>query len=637
MFSPSYYRRCQCTEPVIDDDGTPVLKEDGTPKLAHIGITCPKLGRKGHGTWYFNLELEPGENGKRQRVRRGGFATKEKAEAEAKRIYFEADAGTDVLSDETMGDFLNRWITTKETLARTTQHGYKDHLTNYLIPHLGHIKRRDLRVRHIDRIYQAIKKDNAERTLHQLRVQDLRQARDTAHATWVRASGKTEERRRARTAYLAANQALRDGKRGQRKITSAATMHRINDTLSSALTWGIKRESAFTKNWARLVELPPVTRPKPLVWTPERVAHWRKTGDKPGPVMVWTPELAGQFLDFTADDRLFALWHDFVFLGPRRGEMCALPEHEVNLDALWLHISTQTVDVAYQLYDESPKADSVRTISMSLESAEVNRRWLHHKRRERDTWSGQDAYTDSGRFFTRENGSPLHPDWVSRRFNRLVQLSGLPPVRLHDLRHLSATLALLAKNDIKVVQERLGHASRQITSDTYTSVLPEMMRAEAESTIAVVPRAVTYRVRRPLDVPDDAYQNGVAAIFAHGTRCSGNTWAVVAQARPDTPVLGEIHSTGKGQDHATDASLTWIRNHCADNSLEILKVDNLSTEIPEDQRPDFSLLRFLIARPESPDVSGWNPSQGPDGEPHPKRGSRSSKWSRPRKDSDEAA
>ncbi|MFI2367322.1 tyrosine-type recombinase/integrase [Streptomyces sp. NPDC018833] len=77
---------------------------------------------------------------------------------------------------------------------------------------------------------------------------------------------------------------------------------------------------------------------------------------------------------------------------------------------------------------------------------------------------------------------------MSRCFKRLVELSGLPPIRLHDTRHLSATLALLGKADIKVVQERLGHSSRQITSDTYTSVLPQLLTAEAESTSAVVPR-----------------------------------------------------------------------------------------------------------------------------------------------------
>ncbi|MEW2081025.1 tyrosine-type recombinase/integrase [Streptomyces sp. NPDC005283] len=68
--------------------------------------------------------------------------------------------------------------------------------------------------------------------------------------------------------------------------------------------------------------------------------------------------------------------------------------------------------------------------------------------------------------FTHENGEPIHPDRVSRRFKRLVELSGLPPVRLHDALHISASLSLLAGNDIKVVQEKLGHSARQITSDT---------------------------------------------------------------------------------------------------------------------------------------------------------------------------
>ncbi|MGP3926980.1 tyrosine-type recombinase/integrase [Streptomyces sp. 8N616] len=68
-----------------------------------------------------------------------------------------------------------------------------------------------------------------------------------------------------------------------------------------------------------------------------------------------------------------------------------------------------------------------------------------------------------------------------------MELSGLPPVRLHDLRHISASLSLLEGNDIKVVQERLGYSSRQITSDTYTSVLPQLARREAESITSANP------------------------------------------------------------------------------------------------------------------------------------------------------
>ncbi|MEW2121937.1 site-specific integrase [Streptomyces sp. NPDC005474] len=488
MSDISYFKRCQCKAPATDDAGEPIFKTDGSQKMKDIGQTCPKLTNKGHGTWYFAFDVDPGEGGKRQRARRGGFATKDAAKEKAVKVYRDAFGGTDVLSDTTVGEDLRSWLKRKRSLARTTRHGYEEHINLYLEPHLGHIRRRDLRLRHIEAMYDAIERQNALRLIHHAQVVELQEARDAAYTTWVRAAGKKEKRRAARRAYLDANAALREERKGKRKITSAATMHRINATLSSFLGIGIKR-GEYSTNWAQLVELPAAKRAKPLVWTPERVERWRQTGEKPGPVMVWTPEQTGQFLDFASDDRLYPLWHTFIFLGPRRGEMCALPWPEVNLTSRWLRISAQIVEVAYRVYGEPPKADSVRTISMSAESVDVLRAWRTTQEEERTEWSGVRAWTKSDRVFTQENGEPYHPDWISRRFKRLVELSGLPPVRLHDLRHISATLSLLAKNDIKVVQERLGHSSRQITSDTYTSVLPQLMTAEAESTIATVPRA----------------------------------------------------------------------------------------------------------------------------------------------------
>ncbi|MFI9391933.1 tyrosine-type recombinase/integrase [Streptomyces bauhiniae] len=602
MFQPSYYRRCQCKGPLKDKEGNPVLDADGNPKIGSIGTTCPRLG-KNHGTWSFYFELEPAEGGTRQRVRRGGFATKDDAKKKAKEIYDAAMAGSDVLSDEKCGDFFLRWIKAKRSLARTTRHGYEEHIQNYLLPHLGHIKCRDLRARHLDKLYSAIEKENAERILHRLRVDQLQKDRDAAHRAWVKAAGKTEERRAARRGFLDANAALREGKKGLRKVTSAATMHRINDTLSSALSWGIKREQLFARNWAQLVELPPVTRPKPLVWTPERVEHWKRTGEKPGPVMVWTPQLTGEFLDFAKDDWLYELWHSFIFLGPRRGEMAALPWTEVSLDALWLRISQQIVEVAYELYGEAPKANSVRTLSLSLETGGNLATFAAKQEQQRQAWG--DAYVESGRVWTHENGEALHPDWISRRFARLVELSGLPPVRLHDLRHLAATLSLLAGNDIKVVQEKLGHASRQITSDTYTSVLPEMMRAEAESVMAVVPRDVPFEVHSTLTIPEAAWQNDLAVFYAHGARQSGDSWAVGAQPQPNADLLGLISMVGRGQDDASNAAVKWIRDHCAAADLELVRVENFNDEYPEEQRADFSLVRLTIARSESPSKDGW--------------------------------
>ncbi|MEU3625808.1 tyrosine-type recombinase/integrase [Amycolatopsis coloradensis] len=60
---------------------------------------------------------------------------------------------------------------------------------------------------------------------------------------------------------------------------------------------------------------------------------------------------------------------------------------------------------------------------------------------------------------------------MSHTFTWLVAEAGLPPVRLHDLRHGAASLSLAAGNDLKVVQAMFGHSSIVLTADTYTSVL----------------------------------------------------------------------------------------------------------------------------------------------------------------------
>ncbi|MFD9792138.1 tyrosine-type recombinase/integrase [Streptomyces sp. NPDC059070] len=605
----SYYKRCQCKVPAVDEAGEPLVKDNGSPRMKDIGLTCAKLKDKGHGTWYFYFEGEPGKFNARGRVRRGGFARKDDAKAEAKKLLGAADAGTDVLSKVTVGEDLQTWIKRKKALARTTTHGYEEHIKLYLMPHLGHIKRRDLSLRHIETMFNAIEKENAERLIHHARVTELQEARVAAHQAWVRAAGKKEERRRTRRAFLDANAALREGRRGRRKITSATTMHRINATLSTFLTSGIKREE-YTKNYAQLIELPPATKHKPLVWTPERVEQWKKTGEKPGPVMVWTPEQTGAFLDFVKTDRLYAMWHTFVFLGPRRGELCALPWTEVSITDLRLRISAQIVEVAYRLYGEAPKQDSVRSMSMTEESGRLLSAWRSAQTAEHELWNGATAWVESDRVFTQENGEPYHPDWISRRFKRLVELSGLPPVRLHDLRHTSASLALLAKNDIKVVQERLGHSSRQITSDTYTSVMPELMRTEAESTLAVVPRAedLAYEALTPLGIPVRAFHSDLAVVYAHGTE-QGDLWTVKAKLTPRGQSLGEIQTRGRSQDQAADVAAKWIRDHCSNAELKILDTEILNSQLPEEQKTRVALVRFVIERSSPKRLSHWGQSE----------------------------
>jgi integrase len=88
--------------------------------------------------------------------------------------------------------------------------------------------------------------------------------------------------------------------------------------------------------------------------------------------------------------------------------------------------------------------------------------------------------------FTKENGRPLHPQTVSRSFEAALTEAKLPRIRLHDLRHTHAALALAANGHPKVVSERLGHATVSITLDTYSHAIPAMQEEAAERIAGLV-------------------------------------------------------------------------------------------------------------------------------------------------------
>ncbi|UXX94232.1 Arm DNA-binding domain-containing protein [Streptomyces sp. AD2-2] len=108
MFKDKTYKRCACKGPLTDKKGKPILNEDGSPKIGYLEKRCPKLKRRDHGSWYYSIEIPAGPGGKRRHPKKGGFKTQDQAAAEAAKAYREAMAGVDVLSDETVGEYLRR-------------------------------------------------------------------------------------------------------------------------------------------------------------------------------------------------------------------------------------------------------------------------------------------------------------------------------------------------------------------------------------------------------------------------------------------------------------------------------------------------------------------------------------------------
>ena len=90
--------------------------------------------------------------------------------------------------------------------------------------------------------------------------------------------------------------------------------------------------------------------------------------------------------------------------------------------------------------------------------------------------------------FCQQDGAPLRPDYVSRRFRRLAAEAGLPPRKLHEGRHTAASLARDAGNDPEIRRRRLGHADAAMTSH-YTHIEAEASRAAANDVARYVREA----------------------------------------------------------------------------------------------------------------------------------------------------
>jgi integrase len=360
---------------------------------------------------------------------------------------------------------LDEWLEGKTGLKASTRHGYQQHLNLYLKPGLGHLRLADLRDVDLEALYAAMRLIG-------------RPAGDS------RPTPLTRRLLGARTDTSAARRPLSD-----------ATIRRVHATAMSALGAAVKRRK-IAVNPGQHVEVSAGRAARALVWTEHRIDAWRRTGERPAAAMVWSPDQAGAFLDFAADDELYALWHLIAFRGLRRSEALGLPWSDVDLDRQTVTIRETRVQVGSDVVGGDTKTDtSARTVSLDAGTIDVLR--AHRRRQAELRLLLGSAWVDTGLVFIKADGSALVPDSASQRFDRLVVRSGLPPVRLHDLRHLAASLTYRATKDLKLTSQMLGHASTAITEQVYTSVFEDVEREAAESAASLVPRA--RRVR-----PDDA-------------------------------------------------------------------------------------------------------------------------------------
>ncbi|MFD0975047.1 tyrosine-type recombinase/integrase [Plantactinospora endophytica] len=364
-------------------------------------------------------------------------------------------AGIAAASDTTVGDYLDNWLAARRGLAESTRRGYGSHITQHLRPHLGHIPIGRLRNTHLRGMFDAIGDRNV--AIETARQNDNPETR--AHVTGMRTVGP-------------------------------AAMHRIRATLRKALNDAI-RDRLIDFNPATHLELPSGRSPKPRVWTPRAVEHWRATGQQPSPVMVWTPAQAGQFLDYAEDNDpdLYAMFLLILHRGLRRGEAVGLPDANIDLDTATVVVAQQITTCGHTPITKDIKGNANHRLFRLDTSTQAAMR-TYQTRRARWQANAGPNWPATGLYFVQPDGRPWHPQTISKRFKKLAAATDLPPIRLHDLRHGAATYLKAAGGDLKDIQELLGHSSLTITSDTYTSIIIDLAteRAKAQAAADLVPR-----------------------------------------------------------------------------------------------------------------------------------------------------
>ena len=141
--------------------------------------------------------------------------------------------------------------------------------------------------------------------------------------------------------------------------------------------------------------------------------------------------------------------------GSAAARRAGLEWQDVDLTAGSLTVRRQLVQVGWEIVETTPKTDAgIRTVALDAGTVAALREHRKRQMAERMEWAS--AWVETGKVFTREDGSTLHPATITDRFHELVTASGLPPIRLHDLRHGAASLMLAAGVPMKVVQETLG-------------------------------------------------------------------------------------------------------------------------------------------------------------------------------------
>lgn len=228
----------------------------------------------------------------------------------------------------------------------------------------------------------------------------------------------------------------------------------IHKALQTAVKWGL-----VSQNVADGVDVPRIHRNEMQTWDKDEIAR---------------------FLETAKDSTYYALFYTALFTGMRRSELLALRWQDIDFifSQVYVNRSLHHLKDGSYIFTEPKSARSRRTIALSPSAILTLKE--HKEKKETQCILLGIPLKDNDLVFSTLEGKPLRPNTVTRAWVMLAKRAGVRVIRLHDARHTHASLMLKQGVHPKIVQERLGHASIQLTLDTYSHVAPGLQQAAAE-------------------------------------------------------------------------------------------------------------------------------------------------------------
>jgi integrase len=404
------------------------------------------------GSWRYRIDLGPDPlTGKRRQLAKSGFATRRAAEEACARAIDDAKRNQLVRTTRTtVADFLEDWIASRKLdMKPTSWQGYRDYLDSYVLPIIGPSQLKDLDTRRLNLLYVHLlergrTKPDHNRMMYEFWLAERQAGREPTAAEVAAAGGVT---------YSAGHKALIRYRRGQAPAdqtgglapkTVRNTHVMLHGALADAVRWNL-----IPRNPATDARPPRVRRKRHLIWNTDQLRT---------------------FVDHARSDRYAGLWLLVCTTGLRRSELAGLRRGDLDLEHERISSGDTRVVVRGRAEDSDGKSDdSLRTIALDPVTVTALRVYLTRWEEEKAAFGHAGEH-----LFCHPDGRPIHPDTITDWFTRLSWEAGLPPIRLHDVRHSYATAALRAGVPVKVVSERLGHDSVSFTQDTYMHVIPGM-------------------------------------------------------------------------------------------------------------------------------------------------------------------